>query len=150
MRSMVVGVDRMRAPRKTVAQARMLRRKLTAPEAMLWTCLRARSEDRPVFRRQHPIGLYVLDFYCIKAHLAVEIDGRVHEGEDRPERDARRDAWLAAQGVEVLRIPARDVIAAPNVVADGVFRLALDRMKGRAPTTGLRPVPPPPILGEES
>jgi very-short-patch-repair endonuclease len=85
----------------------------------------------------------VLDFYCIKARLAVEIDGRTHETEDRPERDARRDAWLQAQGVEVLRIPARDVLASPDSVADGIVRLALERMKGRAPSTGLRPVPFP-------
>jgi very-short-patch-repair endonuclease len=147
MRSMVVGANRMRAPQKTVAQARMLRRKLSAPEAMLWTRLRARSEDRPVFRRQHPIGLYVLDFYCIKAQFAVEIDGRVHEAEDRPERDARRDSWLVAQGVEVLRIPARDALVAPDAVADGVFRLALDRIDRRSPHHRPSAGPPPPMLG---
>ena len=146
----------MRAPRKTIAQARILLRKLSAPEAMLWIRLRERSADRPVFRRQHPIGPYVLDFYCIKARLAVDPrtairgDGKVHEAEDRPERDARRDAWLAAQGVEVLRIPAREVLVAPDVVANSVVRLALDRINQRSPTTGLRPVPSPNSRGRKA
>ncbi len=79
----------------------------------------------------------------------MEIDGRVHEAEDRPERDARRDAWLAAQGVEVLRIPAHEVLVAPDIVADWVVRLALDRINGRSPSTGLRPAPLPRFSGED-
>ena len=120
------------------------------PEAKLWSRLRARAPDRPVFRRQHPIGPYVLDFYCIKAQLAIEVDGRVHETEGRPERDARRDAWLGTQGVEVLRIPAGDALAAPDAVADEILRLALARINGRSPTTGLRPVPLPRAAGEDA
>jgi len=63
----------------------------------------------PVFRRQHPIGPYVLDFYCAKTRLAIEIDGMSHDIGDRPELDARRYAWLKAQGVTVIRIPAVEV-----------------------------------------
>ena len=90
-----------------MAAARKLRRNLSAPEAMLWSRLRARAPGRPSFRRQHPIGPYVLDFYCAKARLAVEIDGMSHDVEDRPQRDQRRDAWLAAHGVTVMRIAGR-------------------------------------------
>src|SRR5579862_1871331 len=82
----------MRAPTKTVRNARNLRRKLSPPEARLWTRLRERVPGRPVFRRQHPIGPYVLDFYCAKARLAVEIDGASHDMGDRPQRDIRRNA----------------------------------------------------------
>jgi very-short-patch-repair endonuclease len=53
----------------------------------------------PVFRRQHPIGRYVLDFYCAEARLAVEIDGMSHDLGDRPRHDANRDAWLNARGL---------------------------------------------------
>jgi len=60
----------------------------------------------------------VLDFYCEAIRLAVEVDGSGHGFGDRPERDARRDAWLAQCGIETLRIPAREVLN--NM--DGVYR----------------------------
>jgi len=67
-----------------------------------------------------PIGPYILDFYCDAAKLAVEVDGATHGTEDRPERDDRRDAWLAAQGIATLRLPAslvlRDVDAAVRTI----------------------------------
>jgi very-short-patch-repair endonuclease len=100
----------LRAPPKTIANARQLRRNLSAPEAMLWSRLRTRQPGMSAFRRQHPIGPYVLDFYCAKARLAVEIDGMGHEVEDRPQRDTRRDAWLQSEGVTVTRIAAVDVL----------------------------------------
>jgi very-short-patch-repair endonuclease len=97
----------MRAPKETIDNARRLRRALSPPEARLWSRLRARAPGMPAFRRQHPIGPYVLDFYCAKARLAVEIDGMSHDLGDRPQRDIRRDAWLGSQGVTVMRIPAK-------------------------------------------
>jgi very-short-patch-repair endonuclease len=62
----------MRAP-ETLGKAKRLRREMTAPEVRLWQQLRVRGPDRPVFRRQHPIGPYVLDFYCPAAKLCVEV-----------------------------------------------------------------------------
>lgn len=56
------------------------------------------------------MGLYVLDFYCDDVKLAVEVDGAHHTLSDRPQRDAERDAWFLARGVETLRIPAIDVL----------------------------------------
>src|SRR5438105_15495589 len=99
----------MRVPRTRITKARRLRRTLSLPEARLWSRLRERTPGKPVFRRQHPIGPYVLDFYCAKARLAVEIDGASHDMGDRPQRDVRRDAWLAARGVTVIRIAASAV-----------------------------------------
>ena len=101
----------MRAPKDTIDKARRLRRELSPPEARLWSRLRARTPGAPTFRRQHPIGPYVLDFYCAKARLAVEIDGIAHDLGENPERALRRDAWLADQGVSVMRIPAGEVRA---------------------------------------
>ena len=74
----------MRAPAVTINNARRLRRQLSAPEARLWIRLRERALGRPVFRRQHPIVPYVLDFYCAKPRLAIEIDGLSHDMGDRP------------------------------------------------------------------
>jgi very-short-patch-repair endonuclease len=82
----------MRAPPETIASARRLRRALSPPEVKLWSRLRLRAPGLLAFRRQHPIGPYVLDFYCAKARLAVEIDGMSHDLGDRLERDVRRDA----------------------------------------------------------
>src|SRR5579883_2615614 len=73
----------MRAPKMTIHSARHLRRALAMPEVRLWNRLRKRIPGHPVFRRQHPIGPYVLDFYCTTARLAVEIDGISHDMADR-------------------------------------------------------------------
>lgn len=92
----------MRAPKKVIGNAQRLRRAMSVPEARLWNRLRSRAPGKPIFRRQHPIGPYVLDFYCARARLAIEIDGISHDMGDRPQRDIRRDAWLKKQGVTVL------------------------------------------------
>ena len=81
-----------------------LRRNLSPPEATLWNELRARRLAGFKFRRQHPLGPYVADFYCHEARLVVEIDGSMHA--ERVEHDRRRDAWMSEQGLTVLRMPA--------------------------------------------
>ena len=88
------------------ALARSLRRALTLPEGLLWKALKARRQDGLHFRRQHPLGPYVLDFYCAQARLCIEVDGYSHGAADRPERDIARDHWLREQGVETLRLRA--------------------------------------------
>jgi very-short-patch-repair endonuclease len=114
----------MRAPKGTISNARHLRRKLSAPEARLWSRLRTRRLGQPVFRRQHPIGPYVLDFYCPKANLAIEIDGISHDMTDRGQRDERRDAWLKKHGVTVLRIPATELTRNIDEAVDAIVRAA--------------------------
>jgi very-short-patch-repair endonuclease len=99
----------MEAPRQTIELARRLRREMSPAEARLWSALRRRAADGLRFRRQHPIGPYVLDFYCDSARLAVEVDGYAHATGDRPGRDERRDGWLAVRGIRTLRIDAREL-----------------------------------------
>ncbi|MEL6876004.1 MAG: DUF559 domain-containing protein, partial [Pseudomonadota bacterium] len=70
----------------------------------------------------HPLGLYVLDFYCPEVKLAIEVDGLAHDSGDRAERDVLRDAFLAKQGVETMRISAQDVLRDVWTVADGIVR----------------------------
>jgi very-short-patch-repair endonuclease len=82
---------------------------MSPPEARLWTALRGCRLEGLKFRRQHPFGPYVLDFYCPAARLAVEIDGWGHNTGGRPQKDERRDAWLVEQGVRTLRLPATAV-----------------------------------------
>ena len=100
----------MDAPRTTKDHARALRKDLSLPEVLLWKAIRGRKLMGLQFRKQHPIGPYVLDFYCQPARLAVEVDGASHGFGDRPRRDATRDAWLEAQGITTLRLSAALVL----------------------------------------
>jgi very-short-patch-repair endonuclease len=70
------------------------------------------------------MGPYVLDFYCAKARLAIEIDGISHDMGDRPERDMRRDAWLEKHRVTVLRVPAAELTKGINEAVDAIVRMA--------------------------
>ncbi len=106
------------------ARAKTLRRDLSLPEVLLWARLRHRQPGQPIFRRQHPFGPYVLDFYCPAAKLAIEVDGQSHGMGDRPQRDLRRDAYLADLGVRTVRYQASEVLADPNGVAAGIVDAA--------------------------
>src|SRR3954469_10158826 len=74
----------MRAPLLTFKRARALRRAMTLPEVLLWQALRGGQVGGLRFRRQHPIGHYVLDFYCPALRLAVEVDGAAHDIPEGP------------------------------------------------------------------
>ncbi|WP_454718636.1 endonuclease domain-containing protein [Caulobacter segnis] len=128
--------DQMRPPLERRLTARRFRRELTLPEVLLWLELKGRRLGGLQFRRQHPIGPYILDFYCQSLGLAVEVDGEQHALDDHPVRDARRDAWLSAQGIATFRIPARDVLETP----EGAARSILEHLRARP----LRPSGPPP------
>jgi len=101
--------------------ARADRRNLSLPENLLWQQLR-KEPGGHYFRRQHGAGPYRLDFYCARARLCIEVDSEAHGFGDRPVRDAARDRWLEARGVQTLRIPAAEVLR--NL--DGVIRRILD------------------------
>src|SRR5215213_1592564 len=88
----------------TTTRARQLRKKTTWAEKALWRLLRSRRLAGYKFRRQHCIGSYFLDFYCLEARVAVESDGFGHGHPERQRRDAERDAYLATQGIVVKRI----------------------------------------------
>ena len=124
---------------KGLRSAKRLRRDMSLPEVLLWRLLR----QRPLgvkFRRQHPIGDFVADFYCAERNLVIEIDGIAHDAGDRPQRDASRDAWLKNCGKEVVRIPAKDVLKNVEEVAESLARLCV---AAPPPSAALR-LPPPP------
>jgi len=73
------------------------------------------------FRRQHPIGPFIVDFFCKQARLVVEADGAPHF--PKPMRDRRRDAWFAAAGLVVLRLPNHIILHHPDRVLDQIHRL---------------------------
>jgi very-short-patch-repair endonuclease len=128
----------MEAPKLTIARAKELRRKLTLPEVILWAAIRGRRLAKARFRRQHPMGPYILDFYCDEAMLALEIDGDGHLHPDQAAHDLRRTIWLQAQGITVYRIAAREVLS--NL--EGVLESIAHRVRG-GPPPPLRGPPPP-------
>jgi very-short-patch-repair endonuclease len=130
--------------RQMVVRARNLRRRMTLPEAMLWEVLRKRPGGFK-FRRQHPIGGYVLDFFCMSARIAIEVDGAGHEMGTNPQRDARRDRWLNGQGIKVIRIPASDVLQGPNSAARMIISVCAEQFPSTAALGG----GPPPRSGED-
>ena len=96
-------------PRPLRGRSRELRRDMTPPERKLWAALRC-GRTGFTFRRQHPIGHYVADFYSRGAQLVVEVDGAVAHGTEAAiVHDAARDAYLQSLGLRVLRVSARDV-----------------------------------------
>jgi very-short-patch-repair endonuclease len=99
-------------------RARSLRRKPTDAEAMLWALLRDRRLSQTKWRRQRPMGDYIVDFVCLEHCLVVECDGSQHADS---ERDAVRDAWLASQGFRVLRFWNRDVLNSRKNVFDTIL-----------------------------
>ncbi|WP_293351886.1 endonuclease domain-containing protein [Phenylobacterium sp.] len=116
--------------RRTVItnRARAMRKAMTEPEVILWSRLRGRGGEQPTFRRQHPFGSIILDFYCPALKLALEVDGAAHWDDDAQLRDAARDHWLARQGVQVMRIPASRVYHDLDGVMDEVL-LKIEALK---------------------
>ena len=138
-------------PLETVKRARRLRSEMTLPERMLWTELRKRPGGFK-FRRQHPAGHFVLDFYCASLKLAIEIDGAAHDGADAAARDEARSHFLRSQGIATTRIPARKIMSGKENVVLRLVEICRDRQRQLA-GSGVplhRPADgPPPRAGEE-
>ncbi len=116
-------------------RAKAFRKAMTPPETRLWSQLRASRLAGVKFRRQHPVGPYILDFYCPSARLAVEVDGSGHDNADQARHDQARTRWLAHRGIRVIRLSAKDVRDEP----DGVFRYLLGVLQERMSDGGAAP-----------
>ena len=104
--------------------AKALRRESTDAERRLWFHLRAQRTARLKFRRQHPIGPYIVDFICTERRLIVEVDGGQHL--ESP-ADRLRDRWLEAQGFLVLRFWNNEVLTRTGQVLEEIVRRAMNR-----------------------
>ena len=102
-----------------------MRRGPTAAEAVMWSVLR-RSNLGTRFRRQEPIGPYVVDFVSLRARLVIELDGQVHF-EGRGDRERERDRFLRSRGFRVLHIENHVVHDRPEIVLEEVRRLVRDK-----------------------
>ena len=114
-------------PRMT-KRARELRTNATVPERILWGMLRMQQLNGLKFRRQHPVGPYVADFYCPAAKLIVELDGLSHVG--RRKEDDRRTEYLASRGLKVLRLTNDDVLKHPEAVTELIVKHTTQAEKG--------------------
>jgi very-short-patch-repair endonuclease len=100
--------------------ARQLRSKQTDTESLIWSSLRAHRLLGLKFRRQQPIGAYVVDFLCPEKKLIVELDGGQHQ--ERVGYDTVRDAWLKSEGYIVLRYWNNEVIGNLEGVLEDIGR----------------------------
>ncbi len=117
--------------------ARFLRKTMTDAERRLWVVLRGRRLNGYKFRRQRPVGPYILDFACLEHRVAIEADGGQHTGN---ENDRRRTAWLEARGWRVLRFWNNDILTN----SEGVVSVILRTLEAASPAKVQSPSPSQP------
>ena len=127
----------------SVRRARELRKRMSPTEVRLWRVLQTRPGGLR-FRKQHPCGPFVFDFYCNAAAVAVEVDGMAHDFESVAKADLRRDSWAEQQGIETIRIAAEEVRS--NL--EGVVELIVTRCQQRTPPPSSGWSPSPANAGE--
>jgi len=123
---MGAGQDETEPQGKSVS--RKLRHEPTTAEVILWYNVRRRQVEGARFRRQHPIGTYVVDFFCTELGLAIEVDGATHL--DRERQDEKRQAKLESMGVTLLRFRDEEVLHGLGGVLETVAG-AVRRMRAR-------------------
>ena len=109
-------------PAELLIFARQLRKEQTDAENLLWQVLRARRLCGFKFRRQHPVGGYILDFYCHNVGLAVELDGGGHSEAEQRFYDEERSRIILGAGVQVVRFWNHDVLTALESVLEEIYR----------------------------
>ena len=129
--------------RPEVYTARRLRKDMSLPEVLLWQRLRGGASGVK-FRRQHPIGPYVADFYCRALRLVIEIDGQGHNHGAQPLHDDRKTQFLEENGYQVFRIAAADVLKDADQVADAIRLLVANPLHHQPLAGG-----PPPRARED-
>ncbi len=123
-----------------VGLARDLRRHETGAEHGLWPRLRNRQVDGWKFKRQVPLGRFILDFYCADARVAVEVDGATHSTATELAADADKAEFLKSNGVRLVRVSNADVDDNIEGVVDMIY-LALGQEPAPSPVASRRPLP---------
>ena len=126
-------------------RAKALRANSSPIERRMWRLLYAFRTGGYHFRKQVPIGPYTVDMACHHAKLVIEVDGETHGSDSARRNDARRDAFLRAEGYTVLRISNSEVVRNP----DGVYQMVVMALEGRPKQQRkAHPLPNPPHKGE--
>ncbi len=108
--------------RDKLQRARELRREMTPAEKILWEELRG-NKLGVHFRRQQVIAGFIVDFYCHKGGLVIELDGSVHRGDQQKENDAKRDKALGELGLQIIRFKNEDVVKNLSAVLEKIQEL---------------------------
>ena len=112
-----------------IERARQLRRVETWAEKLMWRWLRDRRFSGYKFRRQHPIGIYYLDFFCEEAALNVELDGSQHGFPDQRKHDSAREKFLQSLGIKTLRFWNSHLRRNAQSIRETIFK----ELQSRAP-----------------
>jgi very-short-patch-repair endonuclease len=112
---------------------RELRKNLTPAEAKLWKYLQNSQLDGRKFRRQHSVGQFIIDFYCPKEKLAVELDGNSHFNSVNEQYDIKRSEYLNSLGINVVRFENKDIFEKTEIVLKSI----------KSHFINLPPLPPP-------
>lgn len=121
-------------PRSVVSHAKDMRTAPTEAEEKLWNLVRSRAIDGLYFRRQRPVGRFIIDFYCEQLRLGIELDGSVHHSDEEQEYDRCRDEELEARGVHILRFSNEVALKSPQMIVSAIRNAAKN-------------IPPPPLGG---
>lgn len=116
--------------------AKQLRQNMTAAEMALWLHLRKGIQGAK-FRRQHPIGIYIADFYCHKAKLIIEVDGSVHNDPDVKANDEIRQQELEKWGYEVIRFSNQEVLSGTDTVLEKISNKVNYIINNQTPNNGV-------------
>src|ERR1700744_5731079 len=122
--------------KRSEENAKALRKQLTSAEKLFWKIVRNRNLSGLKFRRQHPIGPFIADFYCHALKLVVEIDGDIHDLEDVRQYDTQRQNYLKEVGIKVLRLKNEDVFANAHLIEVAISALMVypDLIPNPSPT----------------
>lgn len=101
--------------------SRQLRKNMTDAEKMLWSKIRGKQLKGYQFYRQKPIGHFIVDFYCPKVYLVIELDGGQHYGEEMKTKDNLRDKYMENVGLRVLRFSDREVLEKLEAVIEKIW-----------------------------
>ena len=117
-------------------KARQLRNKMTGAEEVLWIHLR-KGMNGYKFRRQHPLGPYIADFFCHKVKLIIEIDGSIHNNDDTRNNDITRQNELEKMGYTVIRFSNVEVYKQIDSVLNKISEIVNNIIKTKAPLSGV-------------
>lgn len=118
--------------RSEIIKRKLLRRSTPAPENLLWWYLKNRKVNNLKFKRQFSIGKYVVDFYCAKLRLVIEVDGSYHNRRFVKEYDIERQKTFESLGIKVLRFSNKEIEESIEGVVDKISSVSLSlRRRGR-------------------
>ena len=113
-------------------KAKQLRNKMTVAEEVLWVHLK-KGISGYKFRRQHPVGSYITDFFCYKVKLIIEIDGSIHNNDDTRNNDITRQNDLEKMGYTVIRFSNVEVYKQADIVLNKISEIVNNIIKTKAP-----------------